>query len=185
VMVSRTGYTGEDGFEIYASAQDSPGLWQSIIKEGEPHGLTPCGLGARDTLRFEAGLPLYGHEIGKDINPLEASLDRFVDKTKSDFSGRAALLESARSGAKRKRIGLEMIDPAVPRAGYGVYQGSRICGSVTSGGKCPAVGIFAAMALVSKDANEAEEFEIDIRGTRKRARVRELPFYRKAVGSRQ
>jgi aminomethyltransferase len=185
VTVSRTGYTGEDGFEIYSSAQDGPHVWQSLLKEGPTHGLTLCGLGARDTLRFEAGLPLYGHEIGKDINPFEASLDRFVDKTKSDFSGRASLLETARSGVKRKRIGLEMIDAAVPRAGYSVYQDGKICGSVTSGGKCPAVGIFAAMALVSKDANETEEFEIDIRGKRKPARVREFPFYRKAVVSGQ
>jgi aminomethyltransferase len=184
-MVSRTGYTGEDGFEIFAAAQDGPHLWKALLSEGRPHGLTLCGLGARDTLRFEAGFPLYGHEIGKDINPLEASLDRFVDKTKADFSGRTALLEIVRSGVPRKRIGLEMIDAAVPRAGFGVYQGGSLCGSVTTGGKCPSVDIFAAMALVSRDANEAELFKIDIRGKRKQARVREVPFYRKAVSSEQ
>lgn len=178
-MVSRTGYTGEDGFEIYTSAPDSPRLWRSLLEEGAPHGLAPCGLGARDTLRFEAGLPLYGHEIGKDINPLDASLDRFVDLAKSDFSGRAALLKIAQTGAKRKRIGLEMTDSAVPRAGFSVYQGDEICGRVTSGGKCPTVGIFAAMAIVSKDASETEMFEIDIRGKRKQARARELPFYKR------
>ena len=183
VTVSRTGYTGEDGFEIYSSAQDGPHLWQFLLKEGQPNGLTLCGLGARDTLRFEAGLPLYGHEIGKDINPFEASLDRFVDTKKSVFSGRTALLETARSGVKRKRIGLEMIDAAVPRAGYSVYQNGRLCGSVTTGGKCPSVGIFAAMALVSIDASTTETFEIDVRGKRKQARVREIPFYRKAAGS--
>jgi aminomethyltransferase len=179
VMISRTGYTGEDGFEIYASAQDGCRLWQSILGEGNSYGLALCGLGARDTLRFEAGLPLYGHEIGKDISAFEASLGRFIDTTKSDFSGREALLALARAGAQRKRIGLEMVDPAVPRAGYSVYQGGKACGHVTSGGKCPTVGIFAAMALVSKEVNESEIFEIDIRGNRKQARVRKLPFYTK------
>lgn len=178
-MISRTGYTGEDGFEIYATAEDGRRMWHSILREGKPYGLALCGLGARDTLRFEAGLPLYGHEIGKDINAFESSLDRFVDTTKSDFSGHAALLALARSGVQRKRIGLEMIDPAVPRAGYSVYQDGKACGHVTSGGKCPTVGIFAAMALVSKEVNESEVFEIDIRGKRKQARVRKLPFYTK------
>jgi aminomethyltransferase len=178
-MISRTGYTGEDGFELYVAAQDGCHLWQSIVGEGKPYGLALCGLGARDTLRFEAGLPLYGHEIGKDINAFESSLERFIDMAKSDFSGRAALLALTRSGAQRKRIGLEMIDSAVPRAGYSVYQGGKACGHVTSGGKCPTVGIFAAMALVSIDVNESEIFEIDIRGKRKQARARKLPFYTK------
>ncbi|MBN2339598.1 MAG: glycine cleavage system aminomethyltransferase GcvT [Acidobacteria bacterium] len=183
-LVSRTGYTGEDGFELFVDAPDAPALWGALLEAGAPLGLIPCGLGARDTLRFEAGMPLYGQELGPDINPLEAGLGRFVDLDKGDFSGRGALEAVARDGAARKRIGLEMIDAAVARTLHAVRLGGDEIGRVTSGGKCPTVGIFGAMALVRRDASEEPEYEIDIRGRWKRAGARPLPFYRRGTGPR-
>ncbi|NLV32533.1 MAG: glycine cleavage system aminomethyltransferase GcvT [Acidobacteria bacterium] len=183
-LVSRTGYTGEDGFELFVDAPDAPALWRALLEAGAPLGLVPCGLGARDTLRFEAGMPLYGQELGLGINPLEAGLGRFVDLAKGDFSGKRALEAVARDGAARKRIGLEMIDAAVARTGHAVRRGEEEIGRITSGGKCPTVGIFGAMALVRRDAAEEPEYEIDIRGRWKRAGARPLPFYRRGTGPR-
>jgi aminomethyltransferase len=183
-LVSRTGYTGEDGFELFVDAPDAPPLWRALLEAGAPLGLVPCGLGARDTLRFEAGMPLYGQELGPDINPLEAGLGRFVDLDRGDFSGRGALEAVARDGAARKRIGLEMIDAAVARTGHAVRRGEEEIGRVTSGGKCPTVGIFGAMALVRRDASEEPEYAIDIRGRWKRAGAHPLPFYRRGTGAR-
>lgn len=180
-LVSRTGYTGEDGFELFVDAPDAPALWRALLEAGAPLGLVPCGLGARDTLRFEAGMPLYGQELDPGINPLEAGLGRFVDLDKGEFSGRRALEAVARDGAARKRIGLEMIDAAVARTGFAVRQGGADVGRVTSGGKCPTVGIFGAMALVRRDASAESEFAVDVRGQWKRARARALPFYRRTA----
>jgi glycine cleavage system T protein (aminomethyltransferase) len=119
VMMSRTGYTGEDGFEIYAKPEDAPKLWNEILSEGKEKGIKPAGLGSRDTLRFEAGLPLYGQEISKEINPLEAGFKYFVKlKKESDFIGKDSLKKQWENGLKRKLVGFELIDRGIPRAGY-------------------------------------------------------------------
>ncbi len=178
IVISRTGYTGEDGYELFSPLPSGPRLWNGLVAEGRRYGVEPCGLGARDSLRFEAGLPLYGHELDRCTNPVEASLARFVDFTKGEFCGRKALLAAASGGARRKRIGLELVDRGVPRSGDAVYRRGRECGVVTSGGKCHTVGIFAAMAFVPTEG-EDEGFEIAVREKLKAARLRSLPFYRR------
>src|SRR5690606_36525388 len=137
-LVSRTGYTGEDGFEIYCNAKDTPKLWNIILEAGKEDGLLPCGLGARDTLRFEANLALYGQELSKDISPIEAGIGFAVKVNKEvDFIGKAALKEQKEQGPKRKIVGIEMIDRGIPRHGYEVYKGDEKIGFVTSGTQSP------------------------------------------------
>ncbi|NLL25637.1 MAG: glycine cleavage system aminomethyltransferase GcvT, partial [Spirochaetales bacterium] len=142
-LVSRTGYTGEDGFEIYCDRDDGPKLWSLLIGEGA----VPCGLGARDTLRLEAKLPLYGQEISDSITPLEANLGAFVKFEKEDFCGKAALLEQKNKGVPRTLRGIEMIDKSVPRTGYPVFRDGKEIGYVTSGMKSPSMDIFFALVL--------------------------------------
>lgn len=137
-MVSRTGYTGEDGFEIYCNRDDAPMLWQMILSAGENEGLLPIGLGARDTLRFEAGLPLYGQELSADITPIEAGIGFAVKTNKEeDFFGKAVLASQKENGAKRKLVGIEMIDRGIPRHGYAVFSGDDLIGEVTTGTQSP------------------------------------------------
>lgn len=181
-LVSRTGYTGEDGFEIYCPAADSVRLWQEIMREGKPLGLLPCGLGARDTLRFEAGLPLYGHEISQEITPLEARLGLFVKlKKEADFIGKAALAALKEKGLSRQLAGLTLVDKGVPRAGYPVYNGEgKEVGYVTSGSFSPTLNASAANALVAADcAREGTYLWIGVRQRRLQARVTKLPFYKR------
>ncbi|MFA5468073.1 MAG: glycine cleavage system aminomethyltransferase GcvT, partial [Sphaerochaetaceae bacterium] len=141
-MVSRNGYTGEDGFEIYCENSSASELWRTLLEAGEEEGIVPCGLGARDTLRLEARLPLYGHEISSEITPLEANLGVFVKREKEDFCGKEALVEQHLKGAPRSLRGIEMLDNAVPRHGQKVYLGDEEIGFVTSGTKSPTLGIF-------------------------------------------
>src|SRR5699024_2460749 len=137
-LVLRTGYTGEDGFEIYINKDSGRDIWNKIIEVGKPEGLEPVGLGARDTLRFEAGLPLYGQELSQDITPIEAGL-KFAVKVKkdSDFIGKSVIEEQVENGAPRKVVGIEMIDKGIPRTGYEVFIGDDQVGEVTSGTKSP------------------------------------------------
>lgn len=182
VLVSRTGYTGEDGFEIYCPAADVVRLWQEILREGKPLGLLPCGLGARDTLRFEAGLPLYGHEISQEITPLEARLGLFVKlKKEADFIGKAALAALKEKGLSRQLAGLTLVDKGVPRAGYPVYNGEgQEVGYVTSGSFSPTLNASAANALVAADcAREGTYLWIGVRQRRLQAKVTKLPFYKR------
>jgi aminomethyltransferase len=177
-LVSRTGYTGEDGFEIYLPPENAPKLWDRIMELGKDKGLLPAGLGARDTLRFEACLPLYGHELEKDITPLEAGLTFTVKLGKTDFIGRDALAKQKEEGLKRKIVGLEMEDKGVPRHGYEVYADGKAVGTVTSGSFAPSLDAYLAMALVDVDHSElGTHLEIDIRGRKKSARVVKRPFY--------
>ncbi len=179
-LVSRTGYTGEDGFEIYLPAEAALGLWDSLMTAGQAAGLVPAGLGARDTLRFEAAMPLYGHELSLDITPLEAGLDRFVKLDKPAFIGREALRQQRSAGLPRRRVGLEMIDRGIPRSGYEVRLGDRIIGQVTSGSYAPTLQKSVAMALVATDAAEAGMFvDVIIRDRPCQARIVSLPFYRR------
>ncbi len=145
VLISRTGYTGEDGFEIYAAPAVIVALWDKLIASGDA---TPCGLGCRDTLRFEVGLPLYGNELNADITPLEAGLGIFVKVEKGDFIGREAIAQQKANGLKRKIVGIELSDKAIPRHGYEVFDGETAIGTVTTGYQSISTGKSVCMALV-------------------------------------
>ena len=155
-FISRTGYTGEDGFEIYLSHEDAPKIWERIIEVGEEEGVKPVGLGARDTLRFESSMPLYGNELSKDINPLEAGLGFFVKFDKGDFIGREALLKQKEEGLERKLIGFEMIDKGVPRHGYDVMKDGTKIGFVTTGYHSPTLKKSIGNALVYSEHTELD-----------------------------
>lgn len=162
-LVSRTGYTGEDGFEIYTDHAAMPAVWEAILAAGKEDGVIPCGLGCRDTLRFEAALPLYGHEISSTITPLEAGLGMFV-KLDIPFIGRDALAKQKAEGLKRKVVGFELIDRGIPREGYPVHCGGKEVGVVTTGYPAPTVGKTIGMALVNAEcAALGTEIEIMIR----------------------
>ncbi|HHY23324.1 MAG TPA: glycine cleavage system aminomethyltransferase GcvT [Clostridiaceae bacterium] len=177
-LISRTGYTGEDGFELYISPKDAVLFWNKIMEAGKPLGLIPAGLGARDTLRFEASMPLYGQEISEDITPIEAGLDRFVKLDKGDFIGKDALIAQKEKGPDRKLIGFEMIDRGIPRTHYNVSAGGETIGIVTSGNFSPTLKKTIGMALVKKNyADIGQEIEIIIRNRPLKARTIAMPFY--------
>ncbi len=180
-LVSRTGYTGEDGFEIYLKPEKAAELWNALLEAGKPFGLIPCGLGARDTLRMEAAMPLYGHELSADITPLEAGLDVFVKLDKPDFIGRQGMLNK---GARVRRCGLVPIDRGIPREGAQVLSGDEAIGRVTSGTHLPTLGHAACMALIKTEYTQPDtEVLIDVRGRRLRARVVPLPFYKRGTNA--
>jgi glycine cleavage system T protein (aminomethyltransferase) len=184
VMIARTGYTGEDGFEIYVPSDEptSARVWGEVLEAGKEFGILPCGLGARNTLRLEAAMALYGHEISDTINVLEAGLGRYAKLDKPSFVGREALVEiQAAGGPKRKLIGLEIIERGIARDGYPVLalDGSRI-GEVTSGSPAPFLKKNIAMAYVPMQyAGVDEVIAVEIRGQMVKARVTALPFYKK------
>ncbi|WP_332236793.1 glycine cleavage system aminomethyltransferase GcvT [Sporolactobacillus sp. KGMB 08714] len=180
-LVSRTGYTGEDGFELYCPWERAPQLWDALLESGEEDGLLPCGLGARDTLRFEARLPLYGQELSPTISPLEAGIGFAVKLGKqSDFIGKGALAAQKEKGVPRKIVGIEMIERAIPRTHYGVYSGSAEIGAVTTGTQSPTLGKNLGLALIDSDFSAiGTEVEIDIRGKRKKAKIVKTPFYKR------
>jgi aminomethyltransferase len=188
VMIARTGYTGEDGFEIYIPSDEatSARVWNEVLAAGEKSGILPCGLGARNTLRLEAGMALYGHEISDTINVFEANLGRYAKLEKPGFVGKDALLaiQEARStgpGLERKLVGLEMIGRGFARDGYPICtpDGDRI-GEVTSGSPSPFLKKAIAMAYVTPEYGTPEaELAVEIRGQLVAARVVPLPFYRR------
>lgn len=178
-IVSRTGYTGEDGFEIYCDSADAVALWDKLLEAGKDEGLIPCGLGARDTLRLEAGMPLYGHELSEDINPYEAVLGFFVKMDKPDFIGKAAL-ESARP-VSRRRVGLKVTGRGIIREHCDVYDGDEKIGMVTSGTLCPFVGQAVGMATVPVAYKEiGTQLTVDVRGRKVAVEVIKTPFYKRA-----
>ncbi|MEK5038739.1 glycine cleavage system aminomethyltransferase GcvT [Sporosarcina sp. FSL K6-3457] len=181
VLVSRTGYTGENGFEIYGSPEAIVALWPAILEAGEAEGVIPAGLGARDTLRFEAGLPLYGQELSKDISPLETGLGFVVKLNKEeDFLGKAALTAQKDNGVPRKLIGLEMIDKGIPRTGYKVFLGEAEIGEVTTGTQSPTLKKNIGFALLnSEHTAEGTEVEVEIRNKRLKAVIIATPFYKR------
>ena len=180
-LVARTGYTGEDGFELFCDARDARRLWEALAAAGEEHGARPCGLGARDTLRLEAGMPLYGNELSRETNPFEVNLGRVVKLDKGEFIGRAALQSVQQAGPVRKLIGLRMVDNAIPRTGYPVHAGSGAVGQVTSGTLSPTLGEKIAMALVPAElAGVGNTFEVVVRDRPYRAEQVKLPFYRRS-----
>ncbi|HEY7349483.1 MAG TPA: glycine cleavage system aminomethyltransferase GcvT [Ktedonobacterales bacterium] len=180
-LISRTGYTGEDGFELYHHATDAPELWRVILEAGQASGALPIGLGARDTLRLEAGFCLYGHELTEEITPLEAALGWSVKLDKGvDFIGCEALARQKQEGLKRKRIGIEMTDRSVPRAGYALLADGQPVGELTSGTLGPSLNKTIGMGYVPPDyAKAGTALEVEIRGKRVGAAVVSLPFYKR------
>ena len=178
VVVSRTGYTGEDGFELYLDASDAARVWRALLADGD---VTPAGLGARDTLRLEMGMALYGNDIDDTTTPYEAGLGWLVKLKKGDFVGKAALESQKAAGVPRKLVGFTCQDRAFPRHGYPVYHGDAQSGEVRSGTMSPSLGIPIGTAYLPFDAaKEGTAFEIEIRGKRVPAVVQKMPFYKDA-----
>jgi len=188
-LLARTGYTGEDGFEIFVDPQDAVSVWQALTAAGGARGLVPAGLAARDSLRLEAGMPLYGNELGRDVTPFEAGLGRVVKLDKpGDFVGRAALTARAQTEPARVLVGLAGKTRRIPRHGYAVLWDGEPCGTVTSGAPSPTLGRPIAMAYVSADtaalakseARDANDrLAVDIRGSAEPAELMPLPFYKR------
>jgi aminomethyltransferase len=179
-IISRTGYTGEEGFELYCAPVDAPKLWNDLLAAGKDRGLLPTGLGARDTLRLEAGYCLYGHELDEQTNPLEAGLGWTIKLNKDDFIGRDALLKVKEQGPKRKLIGVEMIERGVCRGGYAIYENDQQTGTLTSGAPSPTFNKNIGMGYVEPShAVVGNTVHIDIRGKPTAARIVALPFYKR------
>lgn len=180
-LVSRTGYTGEDGFEIYCLNKDASLLWDAVWDAGRAKDLNPAGLGARDVLRLEAAMPLYGHELSKEITPLNAGLDRFVALNKKvPFNGQEALKVQKQKGLEHKLFGLQMLERGVPREGYPVQADGLEIGWISSGSYSPTLDKFIAMALLQPQvAGSVNEVEVLIRNRPYRAQFTKLPFYRR------
>jgi len=181
-LYSRTGYTGEDGFEFFPENKDLPTLWKRLLEAGSEYGILPIGLGARDTLRLEAGYSLYGHELTDKTNLIEAGLAWITDLRKGDFIGRAALEAKAKGGMERKIVGLELLELAIPREGCIVRAAGKDIGVVTSGTMSPTLNKGIAMAYVETAfAKTGTELEVVIRDTGKKAKVTPRHFYKRAA----
>jgi aminomethyltransferase len=188
ILIARTGYTGEDGFEIYVPSDEetSARVWNEILEAGKEFGVVPCGLGSRNTLRLEAKLPLYGHEISDTINVWEAGLDRFCKMEKPEFIGRAALEKAKAEGIKRTLAGLEMVDRGIARDGYRLLDHADAeIGYVTSGSPAPFLKKNIALAYVPTGFEAlGTELKVEIRGQGVKAKVVPTPFYRKPKPSK-
>ena len=181
-LVAHTGYTGEDGWEIYCASEKAAAVWGALLDAGKPFGIAPAGLGARDTLRLERALPLYGHELTEETTPLEAGLGWVVRFNKGEFVGREALLRQREAGIMRNLIGLMMREPGIPRQGYRIFHEAEVVGSVTSGTKSPTLGKAIALGYVAGTCKEVRtKLGIEIRSRVIGAEVVPLPFYRRAA----
>ena len=179
--ISRTGYTGEDGFEIFVPPNVADRVWQALLEAGRAVDVIPCGLGARDTLRLEAGMRLYGNDIDETTTPVESGLNWIVGWKKDTFIGDERLRDQKKNGTERRLVGFEMIDRGIARHGYPVVAGDRRVGVVTSGTQTPFLKKAIGMAYVPTDMSASgQEIDIDIRGRASRARVVSLPFYKRA-----
>jgi aminomethyltransferase len=179
--ISRTGYTGEDGFEVFVPPAQAERVWDAILAAGKAAGVVPAGLGARDTLRLEAAMRLYGNDMDETTTVVEADLNWIVGWKKESFIGHDVLREQKANGAPRKLVGFEMIDRAIARHGYDVYLDGEKAGVVTSGTQTPFLKKAIGMAyLPAARAVEGTEFEVDIRGRRVKARVVPMPFYKRS-----
>ena len=177
-IISHTGYTGEDGFELYLPTAKTVAVWDALLEAGKNRRLAPVGLGARDTLRLEKKYPLYGHELGPDITPLEAGLGWVVKLAKADFIGKAALEKMKRDGIPRQSLCLKMEEPGIPREGYVVFDAERPVGKVTSGTLSPSLRQGIAIALVTSGAwKTGQILRIEIHGKKRAARIVKPPFY--------
>ena len=179
--VARTGYTGEDGFEIVCDAADALTLWSGLLERGRPFGIKPCGLGARDTLRLEMGYPLHGNDITEETTPLEAGLNKFVSFNKRDFLGRTALADQKTAGVKRKLVAFKMTDKSPPpRPHYLIYVSDRKVGEISSGTQSPSLGVGIGMGYVEAGAARAgTAIEIEIRGKRFPAVIETKPILKR------
>ncbi len=179
-MVSRTGYTGEDGFEIYMAPAAGPPIWEALMDGGRSRGLTPIGLGARDTLRLEMKMALYGNDITEETTPLEAGLGWVVKLDRGDFIGRDALVSQKEAGLERRLVAFELTDRGVPRHGYPVLIDGEAAGTVTSGVMSPSLGKPIGLAYVPRGYwKPGRTFQVDIRGKEKNAVVVKPPFYQR------
>lgn len=175
-IISRTGYTGEDGFEIFLDASNAVTIWDKLIDLG----VMPCGLGARDTLRLEAGMPLYGHEYNEGITPLETPFTFAVKMGKDDFIGKENLLQQLDEGLSNKLVGFKMKEPGIPRQGYKIFKAGDVIGYVTSGTMSPTLNTAIGMGYVKLGSSEpGTKFDIEIRGRMVKAEVVKLPFYKR------
>jgi glycine cleavage system T protein (aminomethyltransferase) len=177
--IARTGYTGEDGYELFVPPASAVRVWDALLEAGKPFDLKPSGLGARDTLRLEAAMRLYGNDIDETTSVLDADLEWIVSWTKGEFVGRSALEGQRARGVERRLVGFEMLDRAIGRHGYRVLVGGVVAGHVTSGTQTPFLKKAIGMAYVPGSTAAGEEIEIDVRGRRARARVVPLPFYKR------
>jgi aminomethyltransferase len=181
-LVARTGYTGEDGFELYCDPGESETLWSSLLDSGSDLGLQPTGLGARDTLRLEKGYPLYGHELDETTTPLEAGLEWVTKFSKGTFLGREALLRQKEEGVRRKLVGLEIVGSGIARRDYPIVKKGRTIGQVTSGTMSPTLRKPIALGYVlSEEAGPGNEIEVEMRGRRIGGRIVSLPFYSRRI----
>jgi aminomethyltransferase len=179
-LVARTGYTGEDGFELFCRPDESPGLWDALMDGGRPDGLLPTGLGARDSLRLEMAYRLYGSDMDDSTTPLEAGLAWVAKLDKGDFLGREAMQRQKAEGLSRKLTGFVLVDSGIPRHGYDVLQDERKIGTVTSGTLSPSLGISIGLAYVPPDlATDGSSFSVAIRGRPAMARAVKTPFIKR------
>lgn len=184
LLLARTGYTGEDGFEIFVAPEHAPTLWNQLLSAGQGEGIRPCGLGARDTLRLESAMALYGHELDEQTSPLEAGLGWSVKLDKpQDFLGKAALQAQKDQGLSKKRLGFKLPGTRrAPRQGYTLWLGQQEVGVVTSGSLSPTLGVPIGLALVTPEAYaQASDLEMDLRGQRMPIEPTNLPFYRRTL----
>ena len=179
-IISRTGYTGEDGFEIYANKDEAVKLWNDFMEAGAEHGILPAGLAARNTLRLESAMSLYGHELSDEISPLEAGLGWICKIGKGDFTGREAMAKLKEDGLKKKLVGFEMTDKGIARDEMEVYVGNKKVGVVTSGSPAPFLKKNIGLAFVPTEfAKNGQEITIDVRGKKLAARIVPTPFYKR------
>jgi aminomethyltransferase len=184
-IISRTGYTGEDGFELYTAPQTAADLWTTLLEQGEAHGIVPAGLGARDTLRLEAAMALYGHELDEDTTPWEAGLNWVVKMAKGDFIGREALERQQAEGVGRCLVGFEVTSRGIAREGHAILVGDDKVGAVSSGTFSPTFEKALGMAYVAAEVSEpGTEIKIEVRKRLLDARIVEMPFYRRSDRSR-
>jgi len=183
-FITRTGYTGEDGFEVFVwdtpltSPEKAVDVWNKVLEAGKEFGIEPCGLGARDTLRLEAGMCLYGSDIDEDVTPLEAGLGFVVKLQKGDFIGKNSLVKQKTEGVKRKRVGIRMLEKGIPRPHYEVWKSKEKIGIVTSGTLSPVLRCGVAMACVPTEySTEGEEVTVKIRDTFAKGKIVKFPFY--------
>ena len=181
-ILARTGYTGEDGFELYVAWNEGPAVWRALLEAGQPEGLLPCGLGARDTLRLEMRYPLYGHELSEETNPLEAGLGWVTKLDKTDFVGKTALLAAKAAGLKRQLVGFKMLERGIPREGYELWsidEAAQI-GTVVSGTQSPSLNAAIGTGFVTPaQALVGNKVKVDIRGKRILAEIVKGPFLSK------
>lgn len=176
-LLARTGYTGEFGYEVYLPAAVAQSSWMSLLEQSSKFGVKPIGLGARDTLRLEACYLLYGNDMNDDVSPFEAGISWATKMDKGDFVGKTALVNQKTNGLKRQMVAFKMLEDGIPRHGMKVFHGDSEAGEVTSGSVLPTVGGAGGMALVSTSLKEGDEFFVDIRGAKKRAKIVKRPLY--------